>query len=288
MKSNECFFVTDLHGRTDRYEKLFKKIVSDKPAAVFFGGDLLPSILKRISLENNSFDFIKDYFVPELKGLKKKLKKDYPRIFLILGNDDGKLDEETVKKIEKDGIWEYVHGRRVKFGDYWVYGYSYVPPSPFLLKDWERYDVSRYVDPGCISPEEGKRTVPVPEKEIKNSTIEKDLDALVSEEDLTKSVFLFHAPPDNTNLDRAGIDGRMIDHVPLDVHVGSVAVRRFIEKYQPLVTMHGHIHESARITGIWHEMIGITHCLSAAYDGPELALVRFELKNMLKTRREII
>lgn len=39
---------------------------------------------------------------------------------------------------------------------------SRTPISPFLLKDWEHYDVSRYVDLGCISPEDGQRTIDVP------------------------------------------------------------------------------------------------------------------------------
>jgi hypothetical protein len=43
------------------------------------------------------------------------------------------------------------------------------------------------------------------------------------------------------------------DHVPLDVHVGSVAVRRFIEDRRPLLTLHGHIPESALLTGSWRE-----------------------------------
>lgn len=36
------FFATDLHGQTDRYDKLLSSIVTDRPAAVFLGGDLLP------------------------------------------------------------------------------------------------------------------------------------------------------------------------------------------------------------------------------------------------------
>ncbi len=46
---------------------------------------------------------------------------------------------------------------------------------------------------------------------------------------------------------------RMVDHVPLDVHVGSIAIRRFIEARQPLAALHGHVHESARLTGAWRE-----------------------------------
>ena len=35
---------------------------------------------------------------------------------------------------------------------------------------------------------------------------------------------------------------KMIDYAPLDVHVGSIAVRRFIESRAPYLTLHGHVH----------------------------------------------
>lgn len=80
----------------------------------------------------------------------------------------------------------------------------------------------------------------------------------------------------------------MIDHAPLDVHVGSIAVRRLIENRQPLITLHGHIHESARLTGSWKDRIGNTHLFSAAHDGPELALVRFSPQNPENASRELL
>jgi len=80
----------------------------------------------------------------------------------------------------------------------------------------------------------------------------------------------------------------MIDHVPLDVSLGSIAVRRFIEARQPLLTLHGHVHESARLSGSWRDRIGRTQCFSAAYDGPELALVRFDPDNLDAASRELI
>ena len=79
-----------------------------------------------------------------------------------------------------------------------------------------------------------------------------------------------------------------VEHVPLDVHVGSIAIRRFIEERQPLVTLHGHVHESARLTGSWRDRIGRTHLFSAAHDGPELALVRFDLEDPASATRELI
>jgi Icc-related predicted phosphoesterase len=99
---------------------------------------------------------------------------------------------------------------------------------------------------------------------------------LLGEQDLASAILLFHTPPYQTALDRAALDGRMIDSVPLDVNVGSIAVRRLIEHRQPLASLHGHIHESARLTGSWREKIGATWAFSAAHDGPELALIRFD------------
>jgi Icc-related predicted phosphoesterase len=69
----------------------------------------------------------------------------------------------------------------------------------------------------------------------------------------------------------------MYEHVPLDVHVGSIAIQRFIEERQPMLTLHGHIHESTRLTGAWQEQFGNTLSFNAAHDGPELSLIRFHL-----------
>jgi Icc-related predicted phosphoesterase len=284
-----CLFVSDLHGNTDRYRKLYDAVRKENPEAVFLGGDILPSALHDPSDPDQIFGhFIQEYFVKKLSTLKQELGQNFPRIFLILGNDDGRIAETKISEAEKSGLLDYVHSKKVSFNEYQVYGYSYIPPSPFLLKDWERYDVSRYVDPGSISPEEGFRTVAVPENEVKYATISDDLDHLTEEEDLSRAIFLFHSPPYNTKLDRAALDGKKIDHVPLDPHVGSIAIQRFIEKRQPLLTLHGHIHEAPRLTHAWKDRIGKSHLFSAAHDGPELALVRFVLENLDQAERELI
>ena len=284
-----CFFATDLHGKVERYNKLFSQILSEEPEAVFLGGDLLPSGLFALtSNETVVDDFIKDSLVLEFFKLKKNMGSTYPRIFLILGNDDSKINEIDFIDGQRLGVWEYIHNKKIEFEDFNVYGYSYVPPTPFQLKDWEKYDVSRFVDPGCVSPEVGWHSFDVPKHELKYSTIEKDLGTLVGENKLTNTIFLFHTPPYKTNLDRAALDGKMVDHVPLDVHVGSIAVKRFIENTQPAITLHGHVHESARITGTWKDKIGKTHLFTAAHDGPELALIRFNKDHPEESTRELI
>lgn len=279
----QCFFVSDLHGQLNRYQALIQKIISERPPAIFMGGDLLPPFNAGWT-EN----FVRDYLATEFRKLKEILGEDYPRVFLILGNDDGRNDEKDLISIMVDDkIWEYIHNRSVKFDSYTVFGYSYVPPTPFLNKDWERYDISRYVDPGCIPPEDGKHSEEQPPNLIHNATIKQDLDDLIGDKNLSRSIFLFHTPPYQTKLDRAALDGKMIDHVPLDCHVGSIAVKNMILEREPLITMHGHVHESARITGSWKDMLGKTNMFSAAHDGPELAVVIFDPDNPRKAKRAL-
>lgn len=282
-----CLFATDLHGHIDRYEKLLAAVMSERPAALFLGGDLLPRLGLAVSTSNHD-DFTKDYLVPAFTRVRETLGSTYPEIFLILGNDDPLCEEEDFIAASEGGIWHYGHRQRFKLKTSSVYGYACVPPTPFLLKDWERYDVSRYVPPGCVSPEEGRRTVSVDESQIKWATIQRDLELLAGNEELAHAVFLFHTPPYDTALDRAALDGKMYEHVPLDLHVGSIAVSRFIEERQPLLTLHGHVHESTRLTGEWKIRIGKTCCINGAHDGPELALVRFDLESPWEATRELL
>ena len=280
-----CLFASDLHGRTDRWEKLLEAIAAEGPAAVFLGGDLLPAGVGLAAGE----DFLLEWLSPRLERLRRRTGGRLPPIFAIFGNDDPRAAEPSLQRLEDAGLVFHAHFRRLRVGGaFAVYGYACVPPTPFFLKDWERYDVSRYVDPGCVSPEEGHRTVAVPESETRWGTIAGDLEALAAGDDLTRSVWLFHAPPYASRLDRAALDGHRVDHAPLDVHVGSIAIRRFLEARQPLVSLHGHIHESARLSGSWQDRIGRTVCLSAAHDGTELALVRFDLEDPGAASRELL
>jgi uncharacterized protein len=66
-------------------------------------------------------------------------------------------------------------------------------------------------------------------------------------------MFNFHCPPYNTRLDVAAkLDGDfrpVLDHgQPVEIPVGSTAVRQAIEQYRPVVGVHGHIHESQFVT----------------------------------------
>ena len=279
----QFFFVSDLHGNTQKFGKLYSYIQTKNPQAVFFGGDLLPSV----SANNED---ISSFINQTIFSPIEQIKENMPDIqfFFILGNDDPRVYESNFLEADKKKLISYVHEKTVPFSDLFVTGYAYVPPTPFHLKDWERYDVSRFVDVGGIPPEQGIFSVPIDLNSIRFNTIKTDLDKLVKNSPPSKTIYLFHSPPYDTVLDRAKLDGKKIDHVPLDVHIGSIAIKRFISTYRPFITLHGHVHESSQITKKWHQTIEKTISFSAAYHGDELAVIEIDTDNPQKASRILL
>ena len=77
-----------------------------------------------------------------------------------------------------------------------------------------------------------------------------------------KSIFSIHVPPIDSGIDAAPMVDENFKPVmkgghPVMIAAGSSAVREVLEKYQPLVGLHGHIHESR---GIYK--LGRTTCIN--------------------------
>jgi Icc-related predicted phosphoesterase len=82
----------------------------------------------------------------------------------------------------------------------------------------------------------------------------------------SKVVVNFHCPPYGTGLDFAAeLDSELRPVIrggrPSIIPVGSKAVRDVIKKYQPVVGLHGHIHESRAA-----QKVGTTMCLNPGSD----------------------
>jgi Icc-related predicted phosphoesterase len=81
------------------------------------------------------------------------------------------------------------------------------------------------------------------------------------------SIFNLHVPPFGTELDKAPAVNSQLEYEKAGlgmvkvVNAGSRAVRSSIEKYQPLLGLHGHIHESRGF--VW---LGRTLCLNPGSD----------------------
>jgi len=109
-------------------------------------------------------------------------------------------------------------------------------------------------------------TNPTPWKTFKECCEEElcqKIEKLASQvKDIDNSIFNLHAPPYGSGLDDAPqIDETLKSKPRVLVPVGSTAVMDVIQKYQPLLGLHGHVHESRNFT-----KIGRTLCINPASD----------------------
>jgi len=140
------------------------------------------------------------------------------KVIVSPGNDD---DFEIDEFIRKDERVIYPLERVVQLDDrHELISCPYVNPSP-----WQTYRE-------CSEEELRKK-------------LEKEFSRVSSCENL---VCNFHAPPKNTNVDLApklkNLKPVTEFGSPVMEHVGSQAVRDAIQVHQPLLGLHGHIHES--------------------------------------------
>jgi len=146
------------------------------------------------------------------------------RCFVMPGNDDPPGVAEAI--VAAQGV-ESCDGELVEFDGYSMVSLGYSNPTPF------------------DSPRE------MPEDEIYER-----VSALADQApDISRCVFNLHVPPYDSQLDTApqldeNLQVVMAGSEPKQIPVGSTAVRELIEEYQPLLSLHGHVHESAGATRI--------------------------------------
>ncbi len=117
-------------------------------------------------------------------------------------------------------------------------------------------------------------------REMPEEELERHIEHSVSQlTDPARSVFNLHVPPIRTAIDTAPVIDENLSPVIQGGSIlmgpaGSEAVRAVIEKYQPLIALHGHIHESRGTS-----KIGKTVCINpgSAYGEGVLHGALFEL-----------
>ncbi len=249
----KLIYTADLHGNEKFYKRLLKRAKEENVSAIVIGGDLCPRdglILK--DKINNQRIFLEKFMVPLFKDFR--LKNKNKEIYAIMGNDDFRVNLGLLGNAEKNKILHSIHKKSIKLNENFnIAGYSFVNPTPFRLKDWEKPDFERDKIPRQLFLEEIRSV----EKE--NGTIEEDLEKLKKLSNPNQTIYVIHAPPFNTKL----------DIVTTGTHVGSKSIRNFIKKEQPFLTLHGHIHESPKMSGSWKDKIGNTICINVGSSYPE-------------------
>jgi Icc-related predicted phosphoesterase len=106
--------------------------------------------------------------------------------------------------------------------------------------------------------------------------------------DPERTIYSLHCPPHNTGLDEAPqltADMSLKDAGRATVPVGSTAVRTVIERHQPALSLHGHIHE-ARGT----HRLGKTLCINpgSSYEQGQLLGVVVDLDGKKKVKNFVL
>ncbi|MFH1065110.1 MAG: metallophosphoesterase [Nanoarchaeota archaeon] len=287
-------YTSDIHGNETQYNKLHdfaKKAFAD---AVIIGGDIAP---KGVSTDL----FIqtqRDFFEKKLPEFAKHLKKSLPKcnLFLMMGNDDCATNMDVLKK-QDSKLYTLIHNKRVKLADdFDIVGYGYVPITPFGIKDWEKFDLSnppqhflkeymnRLANDANFKGYKTSNGNWVPfvftQEMMGSDSIQKDLKGILFTAKPNKTVYVMHTPPYKTNLDLVGKNR----------HIGSMAVKMFIEQRQPYLTLHGHIHETVAVSGEFKHKTGNTLSLSSGNCNTknELALLVFDLYSPENVKRLVI
>lgn len=136
------------------------------------------------------------------------------KVYMAPGNDDY---FEVDKIIEDSKVIVNCGNTKVMVGDHEMITFSWVNPTPWNTP-----------------------------REKPDAELEPMIEALCAQvEDKPNAIFNFHAPPYGYALDLAPeLDENLVQAADRKVHVGSRAVAKAIEKCQPLIGLHGHIHES--------------------------------------------
>jgi Icc-related predicted phosphoesterase len=277
----KVLYTSDLHGEIGLYQELLLLATSSLVEIIALGGDLLPSLPPTKRYEDmvpNQKAFVNQFFLPFLKRIVETTS--VKQIFLISGNWD--LGYPYLFKESREWIVDLNQRIHRLENGYELLGYPFVPPTPFRPKDYEKMD-----DPDAAWPpqkhpsyirssDQADQLKPVdPYRYLRErESILEDLNQLPKSLSPKRTVHIMHSPPFGTRLDL--IQGRK--------SAGSRSIKSFIEKNQPLLTLHGHIHESPGLSRAYVDRIGETFSINPGqFILKKLHAVTFEMENVEAT-----
>ncbi|MBK8270144.1 MAG: metallophosphoesterase [Planctomycetes bacterium] len=273
---------SDLHGNVSHYARLVAAAEQLRPNVVVLGGDLLPddSATDPQSFGHGQAAFVRAPFRKFVTDLKQR--SGAAEVFVIFGNHDWGSSTIAMGELADEGLVRILtHTDAANIDGINFIGYSFTPPTPWYVKDYERLDRPGDVPPfigGARWSHQFSRPVQHGAKMIFDGhpTIKEDMAAL--KVPAQPWVFVAHAPPFSSKLDQS------FSHQSY----GSRSIREAIETYQPLLSLHGNIHESPRVSGEWCENIGTTLCVNAGQTTKAVSFAVIEIDEATRriTQRE--
>ena len=255
---SDWFFTSDLHGQRALYEQLVAIVASRPPRVVVIGGDLAPHAMGAEGVAHQRV-FLEGFLVEFARRLRECAP--HSDLLLLMGNDDWAANHDCLERHD-GGLWRVLHDRVIRVDGLPVAGLSWVPITPGSLKDWERWDDGAPESPARLDGWVSECGGVAPHRfdpERREPTIAGALASLASRTPSGETVFILHSPPRDTRCDMIGARA----------HVGSRAIRSFVERHQPPLVLAGHIHESPRVSSSYRDTIGRTVAVNPGQFGTQ-------------------
>ncbi len=268
------FYASDIHGSDRCFRKWINAARVYQVDALVFGGDIAGKIVVPI------VRFSKDRYVVELQSRTLELPpggeleairgqiRASGRYDVVLAPDEKRLFDQRPDLVASELFptamrksvrsWlELAEQRLEEVGipAFVMLGNDDYPELAGMLHGrWLRYVEDQVVRlPGgfeMISLGYSNRTPWDSPRELDDDDLGARIETLADKlSDPAHAVFNLHCPPHGTHLDQAALlDRQLRPHTEggqvLIGAVGSAAIRKLIERYQPMLGLHGHIHES--------------------------------------------
>ena len=287
----KVFFATDIHGSEKCYRKFLAAKRFYKADVAILGGDITGKIVVPIIQQPDGRQFKCTYLGRELK---LKSKEDVSRVedsirfngYYPYQTTQAEVEETRADKSKMNALflrlmlerlegWVRLADERAGSSDQKIYitggnddpfeiegilnkSSAVINPEGKIVQVGDNHEMisSGYSN---ITPWKCPRDIAEEELEAK-------IGAMISQvRDMKRCIFNLHVPPYGTIIDTAyemknqgdEVVPVMRDGRPQEIPVGSTSVRNAIETHQPLLGLHGHIHESR---GVFK--LGRTLCLN--------------------------
>jgi uncharacterized protein len=269
----KIFFATDIHGSEICWKKFLNAAAFYKADMVILGGDVTGKAMVPILQYQGYWELtlngerIRVESRAELDEIQRKIRDrgSYPTILAPDELDQLKTEDAVDRRFGMEmtrGLdrWLDMADSKLRGGeipcilncgndDIWEMD-AIIEQSPCAS-----FAESKVLDLGGFYMASCGWTNPTPWntfREAPDDVLTGKFDAVIAQiPDMGRAIFNFHAPPYGSGLDEAPA----LDESMRPIHggavmkpVGSKAVRGAIERYQPALSVHGHIHESR---GIW-------------------------------------
>lgn len=292
MALTRIFFTSDVHGSDVCFMKFINAAKVYQAQVLILGGDVTGKMIVPIVRQPDGTYFSEFLGTTQIlktkeerDGLEKNIRnsgyypyRTNPDEVEKLSNDK-KLQDELFSRVMTDGVkrWVQIAEERLKETN----TKCYISPG-----NDDRFNIDEVLKSSSIVLYPEDQTVwiddqhemittawtnPTPWKSPRETTEEKLAEIIgrmtSKVQRMESCIFNLHCPPYNTPIDVAPeLDETLKPKVTGGggvsmVHVGSVAVRQAIEKNQPLLGIHGHIHESRGFA-----KIGRTLCINPGSD----------------------